>query len=389
MLRQPATQRYVQNRVDHLIVDEAQDMNGIQIALLKILAGDRAKVMLVGDEDQAIYDWRGAEPDYLIRGFEQDFPEATRYTLPHTFRFGHMLSIAASQVISCNTNRNPKISISAKGTPRTRIHCLPLALGLADLGEHVAERLTSGVKLQDIAVLVRTYDLSVTLELDLHQRGIPYHVYGRPPLMRIPEISALLGVLQLASGRWKTLDADQLRYVIKSLLYRPTLYLDKAAINRVVEFVVRQPERLVEAIRSTITLQTKDYQANQIRDRADLLEILATATDPQEKVLTVLDRYLLATEFERNIEKQSPPRIRRLPLWRTSRPSGSLPAGMKAASMRFWIASTRSSTHRPWSPHNATRVDQLHSSSERGTVVEGLRTWSREKRLSQGRPKRR
>ncbi|WP_284215158.1 UvrD-helicase domain-containing protein, partial [Pseudomonas aeruginosa] len=112
MLRQPATQRYVQNRVDHLIVDEAQDMNGIQIALLKILAGDRAKVMLVGDEDQAIYDWRGAEPDYLIRGFEQDFPEATRYTLPHTFRFGHMLSIAASQVISCNTNRNPKISIS-------------------------------------------------------------------------------------------------------------------------------------------------------------------------------------------------------------------------------------------------------------------------------------
>ena len=50
MLRQPATQRYVQNRVDHLIVDEAQDMNGIQIALLKILAGDRAKVMLVGDE---------------------------------------------------------------------------------------------------------------------------------------------------------------------------------------------------------------------------------------------------------------------------------------------------------------------------------------------------
>ncbi|WP_284215149.1 3'-5' exonuclease, partial [Pseudomonas aeruginosa] len=230
----------------------------------------------------------------------------TRYTLPHTFRFGHMLSIAASQVISCNTNRNPKISISAEGTPRTRIHCLPLALGLADLGEHVAERLTSGVKLQDIAVLVRTYDLSVTLELDLHQRSIPYHVYGRPPLMRIPEISALLGVLQLASGRWKNLEADQLRYVIKSLLHRPTLYLDKAAISRVVELVVRQPERLVEAIRSTITLQTKDFQANQIRDRADLLEILATATDPQEKVLTVLDRYLLATEFERNIEKQSP-----------------------------------------------------------------------------------
>lgn len=306
MMRRPATQRYVQNRVDHLIVDEAQDMNGIQIELLKILAGDRAQVMLVGDEDQAIYDWRGAEPDYLIRGFEQDFPKATRYTLPHTFRFGHVLSIAASQLITHNKNRNPKISISAEKTPSTRIHCLPLTLGLADLGEHVAKQLASGVALQDIAVLVRTYDLSVTLELDLHQRGIPYHVYGRPPLMRIPEISALLGVLQLASGRWKSLEADQLRYVIKSLLYRPTLYLDKAALNRVIELVVHHPERLVEAIRSTITPQTKDFQANQIRDRADLLEILATSTDPQEKVITVLDRYLVATEFERNIEKQSP-----------------------------------------------------------------------------------
>lgn len=306
MLRRPLAQRYVQNRVDHLIVDEAQDMNGIQIELLKILAGDRAQVMLVGDEDQAIYDWRGAEPDYLIRGFEQDFPHATRYTLPHTFRFGHALSIAASQLITHNKNRNPKISISNEKAPLTRIHCLPLTLGLADLGEHVAQQLTAGVALQDIAVLVRTYDLSVTLELDLHQRGIPYHVYGRPPLMRIPEISALLGVLQLASGRWRSLEGDQLRYVIKSLLYRPTLYLDKAALNHVIELVVHHPERLVEAIRSTITPQTKDFQANQIRDRADLLEILATSTAPHEKVITVLDRYLLATEFERNIEKQSP-----------------------------------------------------------------------------------
>lgn len=306
MLRRPEAQRHIQNRVDHLIVDEAQDMNGIQIALLKVLAGSRAKIMLVGDEDQAIYDWRGAKPDYLIRGFEEDFANATRYTLPHTFRFGHVLSLAASQIITHNVNRNSKISISANNTPQTRIHCLPLALGLTDLGSHVGTLLGSGVAPQDVAVLVRTYDLSVTLELDLHQRGIPYYVYGRPPLTRIPEISALVGVLQLASGRWKRLAADELRYIIRSLLSRPTLYLDKATLNRVVDAVVSQPERLVASIRSIITPQTKDFQANQIRDRADLLEILATCTDPQEKIIAVLDRYLAATDFERNITKQSP-----------------------------------------------------------------------------------
>src|SRR5690606_38901223 len=116
MLKNPETQRYVADKVDHLIVDEAQDMNGIQIALLRILAGTRAAVMLVGDEDQAIYDWRGSKPDYLTRGFEKDFNKAVRYTLPHTFRFGHILSLAASQVITRNANRNPKISISHDGT---------------------------------------------------------------------------------------------------------------------------------------------------------------------------------------------------------------------------------------------------------------------------------
>src|SRR5690606_20536519 len=117
MLRQPDAQRYVSDKIDFLIVDEAQDMNGIQIALLRILAGSRAKVMLVGDEDQCIYDWRGSRPDYLTRGFEKDFRNATRYTLPHTFRFGHCLSLAASQLITRNANRNPKISISSEGTP--------------------------------------------------------------------------------------------------------------------------------------------------------------------------------------------------------------------------------------------------------------------------------
>lgn len=306
MLRSQETQRYVANKVDHLIVDEAQDMNGIQIALLRILAGTRGQVMLVGDEDQAIYEWRGAKPDYLTRGFEKDFNQATRYTLPHTFRFGHELSLAASQLITRNANRNPKISISADGTPRTRIQRLPLALGLTGLGDHVRDVVANGAAPDEVAVLVRTYSQSVALELELHHHGIPYFVYGRPPLTRIPEISALVGVLQLASGRWQQLPPDELGFVLRSLLQRPALYLDKVAMGQVVAEVMEHPERLAAAIRSVITPSTKPFHADQIRDRADLLEILAIGTEPDEKVVTVLDRYLKATNFEKAIEKQSP-----------------------------------------------------------------------------------
>ncbi|NCT87032.1 ATP-dependent helicase [Stenotrophomonas acidaminiphila] len=306
MLRRPETQKYVTDKVDHLIVDEAQDMNGIQIALLRILAGKRAKVMLVGDEDQAIYDWRGAKPDYLIRGFESDFSNATRYTLPNTFRFGHTLSIAASHLITRNANRNPKISISAEDTPRTRVHCLSLSLGLTGIGEHIQNVLAEGTPPDDIAVLVRTYNLSVSIELELHQMGVPYFVYGRPPLTRIPEISALVGVLQLASGRWKRMSADEVHFIIRSLLQRPALYLDKVAAQQVIEQVMAHPEGISDAIRSVITPKTQKFQADQIRDRADLLEIIATSTQPDEKVIDVLESYLSGTDFEKSILKQSP-----------------------------------------------------------------------------------
>lgn len=305
MLKNPDTQRHVTNRVDHLIVDEAQDVNGIQIALLRILAGTRGKVMLVGDEDQAIYEWRGAKPDYLTRGFEKDFNSATRYTLPHTFRFGHVLSLAASQLITRNANRNLKISISAEGTPRTRIHCVSLGLGSTGLGDRLHKVLANGRSPSEVAVLVRTYSLSVALELELHQLGIPYFVHGRPPLIRIPEISALVGVLQLASGRWRNLEPNELGFVIRNLLQRPTLYLDKVAVDRVVEQVAFDQASLPVAIRGLISPQTKLFQADQIRNRADLLDIIATDTAPEKKAVDVIDRYLLGTDFERLVEKQS------------------------------------------------------------------------------------
>ena len=305
MLKHPESQRYVADKVDHLIVDEAQDMNGIQIALLKMLAGSRAKVMLVGDEDQAIYEWRGAKPGYLVRGFERDFQGSFRYSLPHTFRFGHTLSLAASQLISRNKNRTKKISISAEGTPETKIYCLSLALGLTGLGEYIKSVIDGGRRPDEIAVLVRTYSLSVSLELELHMLRIPYYVYGRPPLSKIPEISALIGVLVLASDRWDSMSADARSYCLRSLLQRPSLYLDQNAVDQIVHAATRNPDKLSAAIRGVITPAMKEFQAEQIRDRADLLEIIGTATAPDEKVTEILDRYLSGSNFEKSIEKQS------------------------------------------------------------------------------------
>ena len=305
LLRKPALQTLVTNRVDHLIVDEAQDMNGIQIALLRVLAGTRANVMIVGDEDQAIYEWRGAKPDYITRGFEADFNSATRYTMPHTFRFGHTLSLAASHLIVKNANRNPKISISAANTPETEITSIGLTATAPNFGSYIQDELDAGRKPDEIAVLVRNYSMVVSLELDLHSLGIPYFVYGRPPLLRIPEISALIGVLQLSIGRWKALAADDWRAMFRSLLSMPSLYLSTEVLRTLVDQAIEKPDELSSIVRSAITEQMPSYQADQIRDRADLLEIIATATEEDESPHDIIVRYLSGTQFEKSIRKQA------------------------------------------------------------------------------------
>lgn len=304
-LRHPETKQLVTNRIDHLIVDEAQDMNGIQIELMKVLAGTRAAVMIVGDEDQAIYEWRGAKPDYITHGFEQDFPGATRYTLPHTFRFGHCLSLAASQLVSHNQNRVPKVSLSAPGTPRTIIRTIALPPKSPLFGTHIRALIDEGLSPAAIAVLVRTYSIAFSLELELHQLGIPYFVYGRPPLLKIPEVTALVAVLQLSVGSWRRLpEADSL-FMFQSLLLVPSLYLTKDKIERVSSQAIRNPNEISSILRALIVPGMPQRTADQIADRADLLEIIATTIEPDEAPVKVIDLYLSGTKFEESLRSQA------------------------------------------------------------------------------------
>ena len=112
MLADDELAAWVADRVEHIIVDEYQDINEAQQQLLKILAGKRARVMVVGDVDQCIYEWRGARPEYITSRFQLDFPKPDNYQLSYTFRYGHQLSLAANHLIAGNRKRDQKLCIS-------------------------------------------------------------------------------------------------------------------------------------------------------------------------------------------------------------------------------------------------------------------------------------
>jgi DNA helicase-2/ATP-dependent DNA helicase PcrA len=249
MLVDPELASWVTDRVDHIIVDEYQDINEAQQQLLKILAGVRAKVMVVGDVDQCIYEWRGARPEYITTRFQMDFPNPGNYQLSYTFRYGHQLSLAANHLIAGNSKRDQKLCISHDSTEKTVITCLEEqkkhpALSILDKWR---ERDRS---LKEAVVLVRLFAQSVPVELALLEAGIPYRLEGNAQVFDCPEVLALTGYLKLALGTIGDDDHESQEQMITAMLSQPHLGIKREEMVLLVQSIVATPQSAVELLRN-------------------------------------------------------------------------------------------------------------------------------------------
>ncbi|MCG5539696.1 MULTISPECIES: ATP-dependent helicase [unclassified Halorhodospira] len=199
LLADDALARRFRNHFDHLIIDEYQDVNEAQQQLIRCIAGERAAVMVVGDPDQCVYQWRGARPEYIVRRFDEDFPGAAGYTLPHTFRFGHTVALLGNHSVVRNRQRDGKLCLAAPDNPATEVRrCTDSDPEL--YRRILAEHRAAGGRLSDVAVLVRLYSLAAPLELELLEAGVPLRLEGRAGLFQRREVRALLGYLRYAAG---------------------------------------------------------------------------------------------------------------------------------------------------------------------------------------------
>lgn len=192
----PALVRRVQGYLDHVIIDEYQDINQAQLRLLALLAGRDANVMAVGDANQCIYEWRGAHPDTMHAHFTATFGGATDYPLSTTFRHGHSLALLANHAIAANRRRPDQLCLAAPGNPRTE---LTVAQGGAALLVGLGEWQRSGRRLDEACLLVRSWALTVPVQLQLLQAGIPFRLSREDRFVfRLPLVQALAGYLRLA-----------------------------------------------------------------------------------------------------------------------------------------------------------------------------------------------
>ncbi|MGM0693196.1 MAG: ATP-dependent helicase [Pseudomonadota bacterium] len=223
----------VQGFLDHVVIDEYQDINTAQQRLLALLAGRDAEVMAVGDANQCIYEWRGAHPDTMLENFTATFGAACDYPLSTTFRHGHALALAANHAIAANRRRPDQLCLAAPGNPATGLAVGQGSQGLlAELdGWH-----HGGRGLDEACLLVRSWALSVPLQLALLRAGIPFRLAREDRFVfRLPLVEALAGYLRLAVEPRRLQDPGHLAM----LLAQPTPFVARERIlalaNRLAE----------------------------------------------------------------------------------------------------------------------------------------------------------
>jgi DNA helicase-2/ATP-dependent DNA helicase PcrA len=183
----------------HILIDEYQDTNAAQYAIVKFLVGDERNICVVGDDWQSIYSWRGADFTNILN-FERDFPGAKIVKLEQNYRSTGAILDAAHSVITKNTQRSDKELWTAEpaGAP-VQVH------GVYDEAEEaytVASRISAqaGIRARkygDFAVLYRTNSQSYTLERALLQHRIPYQIIGGVRFYDRREIKDVISYLRL------------------------------------------------------------------------------------------------------------------------------------------------------------------------------------------------
>src|SRR5712691_1729788 len=188
----------VQSRFQHLLIDEYQDTNRAQYVLIKLLAGKEGNVVAVGDEDQSIYRFRGADINNILN-FERDFPGARVIKLEQNYRSTGNILDAATGVVAKNVARKGKrlFTDSGSGDPVRIVTCSTDR----EEAQFVLERMVAlqpKYKLSDLAVLFRTNAQSRPFEEELLRANLPYSVVGGVKFYERAEIKDILSYVRLA-----------------------------------------------------------------------------------------------------------------------------------------------------------------------------------------------
>lgn len=250
---------YWQDQFEYIMVDETQDCNGKDWQLVNIISEKKNNVFVVGDPDQAIYEWRGAKPQYFV-GFEAD----KTIILDENYRSTQNILDVANCVISHNQDRIEKNLFTRKESKSNIIHFH--AKSEQEEGEWVAKKILeiqkSGSSLTDIAILYRAAYLSRSVEQELMKKHIQYVIYGGVRFFERKEIKDALSYLRLITSE------DNLSFL--RILNTPSRKLGDAFKKKLAEVAEKEGVTLYQALKNHI--DEKPFNKESAKDFVSIIE---------------------------------------------------------------------------------------------------------------------
>jgi DNA helicase-2/ATP-dependent DNA helicase PcrA len=232
-----------QSRFQYILVDEYQDTNRAQYILIKMLSEKNRNICVVGDDDQSIYHWRGADVRNIL-DFENDFPDCRIFRLEQNYRSTKNILAAANCVVRNNANRLEKTLWTNKGEGEK---LTLLTSGTAFLeSDKIVEKIqyelgTHKRNFRDFAILYRTNAQSRILEESLRNATIAYIIVGGTRFYERKEVKDVLAYLRLVVNSWDTISA-------KRIINYPIRGIGESTVQKIDEFAYQQRISFYEAL---------------------------------------------------------------------------------------------------------------------------------------------
>jgi len=266
-------QEHYQKRFRHILVDEFQDTNTIQYALIQLLAGRMNKVFIVGDDDQAIYGWRGARVENIQR-FQKDYASAEVIRLEQNYRSTTTILSAANALIDNNADRlGKKLWTSGDdGEPIMFYNAYDERDEAQFVLDRIKQFISQGNARADIAILYRSNAQSRIFEERFVSEGMPYRVYGGMRFFERAEIKNALAYLRLMDNRND--DAS-----FERVVNTPTRGIGERSVEAVRDVAKQQGVSLWQAAGWIVDNKSLPARAaNALRAFTDMIDELATDT---------------------------------------------------------------------------------------------------------------
>ena len=294
---QPDVLESYQERFRYIMVDEYQDTNTVQFQLVSLLAGKYKNLCVVGDDDQSIYKFRGANIRNIL-DFEHEFPDAKVIKLEQNYRSTGNILNAANSVIANNRGRKEKSLWTENGEGELiRLRQFDTAFDEADfIGEDIKNAVRQGGSYNDSAVLYRTNAQSRLLEEKFIAMNIPYKIVGGVNFYARREIKDLLAYL-------KTIDNGRDDVAVRRIINVPKRGIGLTTINRIQESATERGIGFYEALLAPGLIAGVGRSATKLDSFAALIEYFKTLAE-EMNITDLLQEVIEKTGYVESLENE-------------------------------------------------------------------------------------